>query len=148
MCSTCSVRPELETTILKHAVAGDLHVQMASLSHDVQQPSGSIAAANSTAPSILDVNASHCSLKTLHYSRSPLKDFWVFLMLDAWCAVQFEDDHSAQTMQICTATFWKFMVPVMWTLSTFTIGISFLLIAPHKVSRHRILSRHFWPYHA
>ncbi len=47
--------------------------------------------------------------------------------------MQFEEDRDAQTEQIYTATFWRFILPVVWTLLTFTVGLSFLLIAPKKV---------------
>lgn len=55
LCLQCESRAGNDN--IEAPVAGDLHVQMANISHNVQlaPPSGSLAAAVSTAPSVLDV---------------------------------------------------------------------------------------------
>lgn len=48
--------------------------------------------------------------------------------------VQFEEDQSHSTLPIHkTAAFWKFVLPVLWTLFTLVLGLLFLMILPRKV---------------
>lgn len=52
----CSRALDLETTIIKHALAGDLHVQMASLPTKVPLSGDSLAGAIERTPSVLEVS--------------------------------------------------------------------------------------------